>query len=394
MIRKLKAAFFLPFVFAFEFLKTSLLCIFHFTAENLARFGPMPSRFSAVSNVSDLFVPEVAMYYASQRFTQSLGLMQELMGPAGSGAPIEIMDNLLMGFGNQGQYVQRPVFKRIGSSLVARRDITSNADTTPVNMTGDNEIAVKCNRRIGPLDFTADAVELTRATPEEFSAEFGKQVGEEVALNLQTSIISAAVGIIGGVTASANTNSVWSATVRTNLSPSVLNSTLELMGDERERFRSQARLLTRSECLTDMISDATGRAYSGMGDLALQGDTSRNTYGLGKPVTVDAAALTVADAGFDKYLALILGAGFIQVWFSKPLHFYNPFQTTLPEQVLNRWRGDLDFIIGTHGAKWDTLNGGANPTDAALATTTNWDANFSRHQEVRGLLAVCNYSGN
>ncbi len=353
-----------------------------------------PTVLNAVSNPSDFFIPEVCLEYASQEFTQSLQLMQELVGAPGSGAPITMMNEPIMGIADQGQYYQRPVFARIGSPLVARRNIASNADTTPVNLVGVNEQAVKLNRRCGPVDYTVDALRLTKATPASFSAQIGMQVGQEMALNIQTSIIAALVGIVSGVTAGANTYTPWSATVRTNLSPSVLNSTLNLMGDYRETFRKKARILTLSEPVLDMVNDATGRAYTNVGDRALQGSLNVNTYGMGDPIVVDSADLTVADGGFDKYFSLLLGSDCLQIWFPLPLTIYEVFQTTLPEQVLRRWRADFDFVLGTHGATWDNGNGGANPTDAALATAGNWDSNFTRHQEVGILQAVTNFSGN
>ncbi len=241
---------------------------------------------------------------------------------------------------------------------------------------------------------TVDSMRLSKATPAQVSAEIGMQVGQEMALNIQSTIIAAATGIIGGVTATANTYSPWSATVRTNLSPSVLNSTLALMGDYREAFRRSAKILTRSESALDMINDATGRSFTGVGDKALAGSLNVNTYGMGDPIMVDSSSLTVTDAGFDKYLTLLLGAGFMQIWFPLPLTIYEVFQTTLPEQVLRRWRADFDFVVGCHGAQWDSTNGHANPTDATIATTTNWDSNFTRHQEVKGLMAVHNVSSN
>lgn len=346
----------------------------------------------AVTNPSDLFIPEVCLDYSRQAFTQSLQLYNGLMGPAGRGAPIEIVDEPM--FDVQGQYIQRPVFKRIGSGLVARRDVTSNSTVTPVNLTGDNDIGVKINRRIGPVDVTKDAARLSKATPEEISAEIGKQAGEELALNVQTSVINALVGIVGGVTASANTYTAWSATSRTNLSPSVLNATLNLMGDYRETFRKGAKILTRSECVLDLANDGIGRSYTNVGDRALQGVLGVNTLGMGEPVVVDAAPLTVPDAGFDKYYTLLLGAGAMQIYFPLPLTIYPLFQILDQEQVLDRWRADFDFALSTNGAKWDVSNGGANPTDASLATTTNWDATFTRHQEVKILQAIHNYSGN
>ena len=350
-------------------------------------------RLNSVSNPSDFFIPEVCLDYASQAFTQSLGVMQNLVGPVGSGAPIEVMNEPIMGIADMGQYYQRPVFNRMGSGAVVRRDVTSNSDTTPVNLTGTNEIAVKMNRRCGPIDMTVDSMRLTKATPAEVSAEIGNQIGQEMALNIQTTIIAAAVGIIGGVSGAANTKTVWAAASRTNLSPSLLNAALALMGDYREQFRRSARILTRSEALQDMIDDATGRGFQGVANLALQGTLNTNTYGMGDPIIVDSANLTVADAGFDKCLTLLLGAGFMQIWFPLPLTIYEVFQTTLPEQVLRRWRADFDFCIGAHGCQYDTVNGGANPTNAAIATTTNWDSNFTRHQEVKGIEIVHNASG-
>lgn len=344
----------------------------------------------AVTNPSDLFIPELCADYASQRFTQSLEAWQGLVGN-GESFPIQIMNSPQ--FNVEAQYIQRPKFARVGTTLVARRDITSNSNTTPVNMTGVNDIGVKLHRRIGPLNYTMDALRLSRATPENFTAEVGKQIGEELALNMQHTIISALVGIVAGVTATANTNSVWSATVRTNLSPSVLAQTLALMDDVQEGFRRSARILTRAESLLDLRNDGIGRSYQGVGDRALQGDLNTNTLGMGMPLVVNDSNLTAADAGFDKYHTLLVGPGALFVWFTLPLTMYAVFENTLPEQVEYRIRGDADFALATDGMKYHVATG-ANPTDAALATSTNWDATFSRHNEVRILDIISNYSGN
>jgi hypothetical protein len=117
--------------------------------------------------------------------------------------------------------------------------------------------------------------------------------------------------------------------------------------------------------------------------------------GMGDPVTVDDALLTTADAGFDKLTTLLIGAGAIQVWFNLPMTVYPMFQVLDQEQVLNRWRADFDFSIGAHGVAYDYVVGGANPSDSALATTTNWEAGspiYSNRKEVRILSAVHNGS--
>lgn len=343
----------------------------------------------AVTNPSDLFIPEVAADYASQAFVQSLEPLS-LIGAPGSGAPIELMNDPV--FGVQGQYYQRPIFKRVGSTLVARRDITSNSTLTPVNLTGDNEIGVKLHRRIGPLDVSKDAARLSKATPEEISAQIGTQAGQEFALNMQFSVIKAILGMIAGSTTS-HTVTVWNATARTNMSPDVLNQALQIMGDQREAFRRGAKLILRSESLNDLFTDAMGRAFTNVGDKALQGNLNTNTLGM-EFKQADVSALTVADAGFDKYISLLLGAGAIQVWNILPMTFYPLFTILDQEQVLDRFRADCDFAIACHGAKWDSANGGANPTDTALALSTNWDTTYSQHQELKLVEVVHNYSAN
>lgn len=344
----------------------------------------------SVTQASDLFIPQVCITYASQAFTQSVEFMQKMVG--GESSPVQIMNDPV--FGSEGQYIQRPVFSRIGSTLVTTRDITSVSTVTPVKLSGTNEQGVKLHRKIGPVDISEDAAKLSRATPAEISAELGRQMGQELALNMQLSLITACVGAIDGISGTANTSSVWSATARTNMSPYLLNTALELMGDQREVFRREAMILMRSETQTDLFSDAINRQFTGIGDKALGGDLGTNTLGMPWAV-VDSSALTTADAGFDKYHSLILGKGFMQVWFTQPFNMYPVFGPILDtEQVIIRLRADADFAIGVHGKTWDSTNGGANPDNTALALSTNWDDAFTRHQEVRGLKITHNYSGN
>lgn len=345
----------------------------------------------SVTNPSDLFIPEVCAEYASQRFVQSLDAWLKLMGGAGSPVEIEEMDGR-GAFRVEGQYVQRPVFKRIGSTLVTRRDITSNSTVTPLNVTGANEKGVKIHRKVGPVDVSVDAAFLSRATPEQISAEIGVQAGQELALNLQNSMIASIVGALDGVASTGNTYNVWAAASRTNLSPAVINGGLNLMGDQRELFRSSASMLMRSEVYADLLNDAVGRSYPNVGDRALKGDGTTNTFNM-NPILVDNANLTTADAGFDKYHTILMGAGAcqVQIW---GLRIYPMFQILDQEQVVNRWRADADFAIGFHGKTWDVTNGGANPDDAALLLSTNWDDVFTNRKEVRMVKLTSNYSGN
>ena len=49
---------------------------------------------------------------------------------------------------------------------------------------------------------------------------------------------------------------------------------------------------------------------------------------------------------------------------------------------------DYTFGLGLKGYAWDTTNGGKSPTDAELATGTNWDKVATDIKHTSGVLTV------
>jgi hypothetical protein len=333
----------------------------------------------AVTLASDLFVPEVSLEYMQQAFVESLEPLGQWVG-SDPRAPIRFLNDPTIAV--EGQYLQGPTFARMGSSLVSRRDITSTSNTTPVKLTGVNNIGVKLHRKVGPVDVSRDAARLARGDMNSYWAEIGRQAGEELAYNVQTSLIASLRGIVASMSGTPHTYSPWSATVRTNLSPTVLEIARNKMGDARRRL---THAMTHSQSEHDMLLHAIGRGTPG-GDAALQGVENTNKFGLNWAIS-DNAYLTTADAGFDKIHTLLAGANVLELYFHMPMLVYPLDRDLLTEQVIERWRGDADFTVRCPHAPWDVTNGGANPTDANLATSTNWDGaaganTYSDHREL------------
>jgi len=348
----------------------------------------------AVSMPSDVFIPQLVLGYARQAFTDSIEPLSKLAGPSPN-APIRLTNQDAF---MAGQYVQGPTFKRIGS-LVSRRDITSNSAATPLKLEATNNIGVKLHKKIGPVEFTYDAQRLAGLGADAirglFSQEVGRQAGEAMAYAVQGDVIAALSGIADGMAATAHTLTVWAASgTRVNLSPSLLNRGLSLLGDARDRFRRFAGVIARSESVEDLFGTALGAGFPGVADVA-QGQGSLQTNTLGMPLAVvDDPTLTVADAGWDKYITMLVGPGALDVGFTLPMTIYEPFVDTSRETVTVRWRADFDFVLRASGATWDTANGGANPNTATLATGSNWDPTSSSNKEVPVVKLVHNYSNN
>ena len=112
----------------------------------------------------------------------------------------------------------------------------------------------------------------------------------------------------------------------------------------------------------------------------------------GLPILVaDAPALIMAQTSdyYTEYGVLLLGekAGTATIVAETSTETERDLTLTSP---LTRFRGQYYTEYAVQGAKWDIGNGGSNPTDAALATTTNWDTDGEDHREMPVVLGIFN----
>ncbi len=98
---------------------------------------------------------------------------------------------------------------------------------------------------------------------------------------------------------------------------------------------------------------------------------------LGRPVVVvDAPALytaaTSASGSYATYHTLGLVANGAVVTESEQEEVVSEVVTGL-ENLVFRVQGEYAFNLECKGFAWDVTNGGANPTNAAIGTSSNWD---------------------
>ena len=58
------------------------------------------------------------------------------------------------------------------------------------------------------------------------------------------------------------------------------------------------------------------------------------------------------------------------------------------KRIETTWQADYTFGVKLKGYSWDTANGGASPTDAALFTGTNWDKAVTEDKHTLGTLLI------
>jgi hypothetical protein len=113
---------------------------------------------------------------------------------------------------------------------------------------------------------------------------------------------------------------------------------------------------------------------------------------LGKPTIVtDAPALQSAAVTSPstpaKYKVLSLASNAAVV--SDAGNIITNVQTSNGQtRIETTFQADYDFVLGLKGYTWDTDNGGKSPTDAELATGSNWDKVAGDIKNTAGVLTV------
>jgi hypothetical protein len=102
-------------------------------------------------------------------------------------------------------------------------------------------------------------------------------------------------------------------------------------------------------------------------------------------LATDAASLWI-DATTDTYQVLGLVPGAIRLTADTQLSQVIVQEVTGGENLKLRIQGERDWLVAVKGYTYDYANGGANPSDAALATATNWDLVASSHKLGAGIL--------
>lgn len=337
----------------------------------------------ALSLPSDMFIPELALQYAGFEFYTSLAAWDKFMG-IGPESPIQV--GALKDATSHGIHIQVPIWKDMGeTTFLTRIDRTSSSDATPTAMSVRNDRGVTVSRK-GLVSFGLQAAWTSGQSPEQFSAEFGRQLGRAMLRQMQSTAINALYGALAAMTTTAHTLSIYGAASRTNLSAPALSQVRLKMGDRGDAIKGW---LTRSEPAYDLLQATMNVLVAGVADKAYQFGQNAS---LGLPVAVvdEAILVTAVTSAYDKYYTLGLGSGCIRI---DPLRldiappWMNPKSETR-EYVL---RADLDYAVQVPGMQYATAS--SNPTDATLALSTYWTPVYTDAREVKAVILEHNYSG-
>lgn len=282
----------------------------------------------------------------------------------------------------KGEYAKQAFFQDI-SDLITRRDVTSTSAAGAKKLEQDEIISVKLNRKIGPVETTLDSIRKIAADQQEISFMLGEMVGQKKAQDmLNTGILGVEAALAGQSDVIFDATALGSGSTAT-LTTDHLVSGLSKMGDMAERVVAWVMHskpywnLTRSQ-ITDKVVNVADRVIR-----------EANPATLNRPVILsDIPALHDANgSATDTYNVLGLVRGGVQITESEQSEIVSE-TVTGNENILFRMQGEYAVNLQCKGFKWDTVNGGANPTDAAVATSSNWDKVASSYKDLAGVRIV------
>ena len=281
---------------------------------------------------------------------------------------------VLQSAGFDGDFFRESFYTALHSAQRRVDRYAAQAAAAATDLTQAQQSMVKVAGGFGPIRYEPSQMTwLNKPTQEGIEVAARMFTEALLADQLNTAIASAAaaIGNVAGLT-----NDV-SATGK--ITHSVLNSTDALFGDMSQAL--VARIMTGLQFHT-LIGENLANAKQ-----LFNSDTVRVVDILGKAIVVtDAPALRVAGTP-NKQKVLTLVAGGVRVSDSGDL-ITNIETKNGQTRIETTMQSDYTFGLGIKGFTWDETNGGKSPTDAELATGTNWDKVKTSVKECAGVISI------
>lgn len=282
----------------------------------------------------------------------------------------------------QGDFAQESFFKNV-SGLVNRRETAGSPENPNVSSNGvpmDELISVKLNRRIGPVDQTFDSFRKLGADAdlEVLSMLLGEQIAKAVQIDqLNAGLESIAASLQAQAALFSNFGDSPSQTITTD----VLVQALAKMGDASNRI---AMWVMHSKVFFDLVRDQIAANIDGVSNFNI---ASATPVTLNRPVLVtDDLALQNVEESPErtKFITLGLVEDAVVLEDSEEEMLYTDIITG-KDNIVARLQGEFAYNVSLKGQKWDVANGGINPTNALLATGSNWDSVMDSFKDLGGI---------
>lgn len=276
--------------------------------------------------------------------------------------------------GFSGDFFERSFYNSLASS---RRRVDRYAANSTVNATALSQskaVEVKVAGGFGPIIFEPSQMTWINSNPAEALNVISNSMVEAILADQLNSAIAALVAAISNQASAKNDVSATAG-----ISQIALNATDALFGDSSMMLSARImRGATYHKLIGQNLTNAETLFNSG---------TVTVVNILGKPIVVtDAPALRVAGTP-NKEIVLTLVSGAMVIGNTSDL-ITNVETSNGKDRIETTFQGDYSFTMKMLGYSWDVANGGKSPTDAEIATGSNWDLYVTDVKHSAGVITI------
>lgn len=276
--------------------------------------------------------------------------------------------------GWEGDFLQESFYAAIHSARRRVDRYASNGNATPTDLTQLKHSSVKVAGGFGPIRFEPGQMTWLNKPTAEGIEVASRNFAEALLQDQLNSAIAASVAAISNQAAATNDVSTTAG-----LTYSALN-------DAHAKFGDSSSLIVANVMTGQVYHKLIGQNLANAQQLFQYGAVTVVDI-LGKTVVVtDAPALyATGTPNLQKVLGLVAGAATVT---DAGDVITNIDTTNGKERIETTMQVDYTFGLGLKGYTWDEVNGGKSPTDAELATGTNWDKVATDIKHTAGVIAI------
>lgn len=276
--------------------------------------------------------------------------------------------------GWEGDFLQESFYAAIHSARRRVDRYAANGNASATDLTQLKHSSVKVAGGFGPIRFEPGQMTWLNKPTAEGIEVASRNFAEALLQDQLNSAIAASVAAISNQAGATNDVSATAG-----LTYSALN-------DAHAKFGDSSSLIVANVMTGQVYHKLIGQNLTNAQQLFQYGAVTVVDI-LGKTVVVtDAPALyATGTPNLQKVLGLVSGAATVT---DAGDVITNIDTTNGKERIETTMQVDYTFGLGLKGYTWDEVNGGKSPTDAELATGTNWDKVATDIKHTAGVIAI------
>jgi hypothetical protein len=274
----------------------------------------------------------------------------------------------------RGDFSRESFFNQIASARRRVDRYAAIASQAATALTQGEHVGVKVAGGFGPVLFEPSQMTWLNEDPASAIRAISEGFSDALLQDQLNTAVSSAVAAVSGQAALVNDVSASAGL------------TLNALNASHAKFGDQSQLL-----VTDIM---TGAAWHKLVDKALTNSSQLFASGnvmvvdvLGKRYVIsDIPSLYEAGTPNKSKVLSVVANGIIVDNTSDIIA--NMDTTNGQTRIQTTWQADYSFGLKLKGYSWDMTNGGKSPTDAELATASNWDKAVAENKHTLGTLAI------